>query len=447
MGLISEYRSKLVSAETAVRVVKSGDWVDYNFCLAQPVVCDKALALRKDELRNVKVRGGLLLNPIEIVKVDPVREHFCYNSWHLSGLERKLSDQGLCSYIPMVYRNMPLYYRKSLDVDVAIFSVTPMDKNGLFSFSLTNSACKAIAERAKVVILEINENLPVVAGGQDNFIHLRDVDFIVESNNPALPVIAPAEVSAVDKKIATLIMRELSDGATIQLGVGALPNAVGTMIAESDLKNLGIHTEMLVDAYMAMARAGKITNSQKNIDKGKGVFSFCAGSKDLYDWVCNNTGVATCPVDYTNDPHIMAANDNFITINNCVEVDILGQVTSETSGSRQISGTGGQLDFLTGGYMSKGGKSFICFTSTFTDKKTGQIHSRVRTSLPESAVVTNPRTQAHCLVTEWGIADLAGRSAWERAERIINIAHPDFREELIKGAEKLGIWRKTNKLF
>ncbi|WP_371375889.1 acetyl-CoA hydrolase/transferase family protein [Sporomusa aerivorans] len=447
MGLMSEYKAKLVSAETAVRVVKNGDWVDYNFGLAQPAVCDKALALRKDELRNVKVRGGLLLRPIEIVKADPDREHFCYNSWHLSGLERKLSDQGLCHYIPMVYRNMPLYYRKSLEVDVAILSVPPMDANGYFSFSLTNSACKAITERAKVVILEINENLPVVAGGQHNCIHLSDVDFIVESDNPALPVIAPAEVSAIDKKIAALIMQELSDGATIQLGVGALPNAVGTMIAESGLKNLGIHTEMLVDAYMAMASAGKITNSHKNIDKGKGVFSFCAGSKELYDWVGNNTAVATYPIDYTNDPHIMAANDNLITINNCVEVDILGQVTSETSGSRQISGTGGQLDFLTGGYMSNGGKSFICFTSTYTDKRTGQVHSRVRTSLPENAVVTNPRTQAHYLVTEWGTADLAGRSTWERAERIIQIAHPDFREELIKGAGKLGIWCKTNKLF
>lgn len=446
MEYMLEYHSKLATAENAVKVIKNGDWVDYNFCLAQPIACDKALAARKDELRNVKVRGGLRLSPLAIVDVDPIREQFCYNSWHLSGLERTLSDRGLCNYIPMLYRNMPMYYRKSLEVDVAIFSAAPMDKNGFFSFSLTNSACKAIADRARVVIVEINENLPVIAGGQENSIHINDVDFIVESDNPALPVINPVMASEIDVTIAKLIMREIHDGATIQLGIGALPNAVGTMIAESDLKNLGMHTEMLVDAYMVMAKAGKITNTRKNIDKGKGVFSFCAGSKELYDWVSGNDDLASYPIDYTNDPNIMAMNDNLVTINNCVEVDILGQVTSETSGSRQISGTGGQLDFLTGGYTSKGGKSFICFTSTFTDKKSGLMKSRVVNSLPENAVVTNPRTQAHYFVTEWGIADLAGRSTWERAERIINIAHPDFREELIKDAEKLGIWRRSNRL-
>lgn len=445
MGLMEQYRAKLVSAGQAVSVVKSGDWVDYNFGLAQPVTLDKALAARKDGLQDVNVRGGLALQPLHIVEADPKREHFCYNSWHLSGYERKLSDQGLCHYIPMIYRNMPLFYRKSLEVDVAMFTVAPMDAQGNFSFSLTNSASKAIAEKAKIVILEINERLPVVAGGRENCIHISAVDFIVEGDNPELPVIAPAAVSAVDKKIAAIILDNIQDGATIQLGVGALPNAVGTMIAESDLKNLGMHTEMLVDAFMTMAKAGKITNLAKNIDTGKGIFSFCAGSRELYDWVNANPTLASMPIDYANDPHTMAQNDNLVTINNCIEVDLFGQVTSETSGSRQISGTGGQLDFLTGGYMSKGGKSFICFTSTFTDKRTGQMYSRIQPHLPECAVVTNPRTQAHYLVTEWGIADLAGRSTWERAERIISIAHPAFCEDLIKGAEKLGIWRQSNK--
>lgn len=440
-----EYRLKVTTAAQAVKVVKSGDWVDYNFALAQPIMLDKALAARKEELRDVKVRGGFGLRPLEIVSADPTREHFCYHSWHLSGYERQLSDQGLCDYIPMIYRNLPLYYRKSLEVDVAMFTVTPMDKDGYFNFSLTNSASKAIAEQAKILILEINDKLPITMGGQENCIHISDVDYIVEGDNPDLPVITPAKVTDIDKKIAQFIVDEIQDGSTIQLGVGALPNAVGTMIAESNLKDLGIHTEMLVDAYLSMFRAGKITNKFKNIDKGKSVWSFSVGSKELYDWVDGNPGIASYPIDYTNDPHKMAINDKLITINNCVEVDILGQVSSETSGSRQISGTGGQLDFLTGGYMSRGGKSFICFTSTFTDKKTGEMKSRVVVGLPENSVVTNPRTQAHYLVTEWGMVDLAGRSMWERAERIISIAHPDFREELIKGAEKLGIWRRSNK--
>ena len=445
MDYKQEYRLKVTTALQAVKVVKSGDWVDYNFALAQPIMLDKALAARKDELRDVNVRGGFLLRPLEIVNADPTREHFSYHSWHLGGYERQLSDQGLCDYIPMIYRNLPLYYRKSLEIDVAMFTVAPMDENGYFNFSLTNSASKAIAEQAKILILEINNKLPVVVGGQENCIHISDVDYIVEGDNPDLPVIMPAKVTDIDKKIAQLIVREIEDGSTIQLGVGALPNAVGTMIAESNLKDLGIHTEMLVDAYLSMFRAGKITNKFKNIDQGKSVWSFCVGSKELYDWVGGNGEIASYPIDYTNDPHQMAINDKLITINNCVEVDILGQVTSETSGSRQISGTGGQLDFLTGGYMSSGGKSFICFTSTFTDKKTGELKSRVVVGLPENSVVTNPRTQAHYLVTEWGMVDLAGRSIWERAERIISIAHPDFREELIKGADKLGIWRRTNK--
>ena len=444
MDYDQQYKLKLTTAAEAVKVVKSGDWVDYNFALAQPVMLDKALAARTGELRDVKVRGGFALRPLEIVINDPTREHFCYNSWHLSAYERSLSDQGLCDYIPMIYRNLPLYYRKSLEVDVAMFTVTPMDKNGYFNFSLTNSASNAIAQRAKILILEINEKLPVALGGQENCIHISDVNYIVESDNLDLPVITTAKVTNIDKKIAQFIVGEIQDGSTIQLGVGALLNAVGTMIAESNLQDLGIHTEMLVDAYLSMFRAGKITNKFKNIDKGKSVWSFCVGSKELYDWVDGNTGIASYPIDYTNDPYKMSINDKLITINNCVEVDILGQVSSETSGSRQISGTGGQLDFLTGGYMSNGGKSFICFTSTFTDKKTGELKSRVVAGLPSNSVVTNPRAQAHYLVTEWGMVNLAGRSMWERAEKIISIAHPDFREGLIRDAEKLGIWRRSS---
>lgn len=447
MDIQREYRAKLTVAEQAVKMVKSGHWVDYSFATAQPILLDKALAARTGELWDVKIRGGLILNPLAVVEGDPSRKHFCYNSWHFSGYERNLSDQGLCDYIPMIYRNKPLLYRKSLDVDVAMMSVAPMDKDGFFSFSLTNSASKAISEKAKTVIVEVNKNLPVACGGQENCIHISEVDIIVEGNNPVLPVINPAPITETDKKIAKYIMEQVKDRSTIQLGIGALPNAVGTMLAESDIKDLGVHTELLVDAYMILTKAGRITNKYKNIDKGKAVWSLCVGSQELYDWVNNNAGLASYPINYTNAPQVMAAIDNLITINNCVEVDILGQVTSETSGSRQISGTGGQLDFLTGGYMSEGGKSFICFHSTFTEKKTGEMKSRVLMSLPQSSVVTNPRSQAHYLITEWGMADLAGRSVWERAERIIGIAHPQFRDELIKGAEKLGIWRRTNKIL
>ena len=446
MNVRQEYQSKLVSAVKAVQAVRSGDWVDYNFALAQPILLDKALAARKEELIDVKIRGGLMLQPLAVAEKDSSRQHFCYNSWHFSSYERKLAEKGLCNYIPMIYRNHILYYRKSIQVDVAMFCVSPMDKHGYFNFSLTNSSSRALAEQANTVILEVNNKLPLAHGGLGNCIHIRDVDYIVEGENPALVTIPQSKPTAVEEKIAAVILEEISDGATIQLGVGGLPNAVGCIIADSGLKDLGVHTEMLVDAYLEMDKAGKITNKRKHTDRGKSVWSFCAGSQELYDWVDNNQGLASYPVDYTNDPQIMAHNEKMISINNCVEVDIWGQVSSETAGSRQISGTGGQLDFLTGGYLAAAGKSFICFTSTFTDKKTGVLKSRINATLPEFSIVSNPRTQAHYLVTEWGKADLAGRSTWERAERIINIAHPDFRTQLEQAAEKLGIWRRTNKI-
>lgn len=267
---------------------------------------------------------------------------------------------------------------------------------------------------------------------------------VVESGNPDLPVIDPLPASGTDKRIAALIMDRIRDGATVQLGIGSLPSAIGTMIVESDRKNLGLHTEMLVDACMIMTEAGKITNTCKGMDRGRSMFTFCCGSRKLYDWVRDNDALGTGPSNYINDPANIARNPDMVTVNSCVECDILGQITSETSGKRQISGTGGQLDFVTGGYLSPGGQSFVCCHSTYTGKD-GAPQSRIRVSLPQHAVVTDPRTEVHCLVTEYGIADLAGRSIWERAERIINVAHPDFRDDLFREAETLGFWKRSNK--
>jgi butyryl-CoA:acetate CoA-transferase len=446
MKLASEYQAKLRSAEKAVEVIRSGQWVDYGFGLGQPVLLDAALARRKSELRDIKVRGTLAVAPRQIVAVDPTREVFTYSSWHFGGYERKLHDADLCNYIPLIYRNMPNFYRKDLQVDVAMATVAPMDKHGYFNFSLTNSATRAILETAKTVILEINENLPVARGGREECIHISEVDFVVEGENPPLPQLPAAEPDEIDQRVARLIVDEIVDGATIQLGIGGMPNAVGNLIAESDVKDLGMHTEMLVDAYLAMYEKGKLTNRRKQLDRGKGAWTFCLGTKKLYDWVDHNPALAAYPVDYTNEPAVIAAHDNFISVNNCVEVDLYGQISSESSGPRHISGTGGQLDFVTGAYTARGGKSFICFRSTYTDKKDGRLASRVVPTLPGGSIVTAPRSQAHYLVTEWGKVSLSGCSTWERAERIISIAHPDFRDDLVKEAEQLKIWRRSNKL-
>jgi butyryl-CoA:acetate CoA-transferase len=440
-----EYRSKLVSANEAVKIVKSGNWLDWGQCLTNPYALDAALAARKDELEDIKIRLCMSMKSHEIWKVDPNGEIFQWNSWHMGGLDRKQHDKGNTYFIPNLLRNNPLYYRKSLyaDSDVAMLRVTPMDKHGYFNFHCSTGLARSICDVAKKIIVEVCPGLPWAYGGGEELVHISEVDYIVEAESPVAEV-PPAKATDNDKKIAEIIMGEISDGACIQLGIGGMPNVVGTLLAESDLKELGCHTEMLVDAYYHLWKAGKLTNKRKNINKGKSVYGFALGSKFLYEWIDHNPGLLTYPFDYTNDPAVIAQNDNVISINNCLEVDLYGQISSESSGFRQISGTGGQLDFATGAYLSKGGKSIICCTSSYKDTE-GNLQSRIVPTMAPGTIVTVPRNQAHIIVTEYGKCDVAGRSTWERTECIINIAHPDLRDGLVKEAEKMNIWRKSNK--
>jgi acyl-CoA hydrolase len=321
-----------------------------------------------------------------------------------------------------------------------------MDDDGYFNFGPQVSHMMALCETAGTIVLEINPNFPRCLGGFQEAVHISKVDKIIEADwkLPELPPIVPGEA---DKKIAALIMERLRDGDCLQLGIGGMPNAVGALIAESDLKDLGIHTEMFVDSFVPMIENGNVTGAKKNIDKYKVVCTFALGGKTTYDFINDNSQVAFYPVDYTNDPAVIARNDNVVAINNCVEIDITGQVCSESAGTRQISGTGGQWDFTFGAYRSKGGRAFICMSSAYVDKKggKGKMISRIKPTLTPGAVVTVPRTAVEYLVTENGVAELKGRTTWERAEAIIGIAHPDFQDELIKEAEAIGVWRRSNK--
>ena len=440
------YQNKLTTAASAANVIQSGDWVDYGWCVNTPVAVDKEVAKRLPSLENVNFRGGILMWVPEIFQIEDPAAHMTWNSWHMGGIERKAVAQGFSFYSPIRYSELPRYYRDlSCPSRVAIFQVSPMDEHGYFNFGPSASHLAACCERAEVIIVEVNENMPRCLGGSENGIHISNVDMIVEGDNPPIAEMGGgAAATDVDQAVAKLIVEEIPDGACLQLGIGGMPNAVGTMIAESDLKDLGVHTEMYVDAFVDIAKAGKITGAKKNIDRYRQTYAFGAGTKKMYDYLNDNPECMSAPVDYTNDIRSISALDNFISINNTVDIDLYGQVNAESAGIKNISGAGGQLDFVLGAYLSKGGKSFICCSSTFTNKQ-GEKVSRIRPTLANGSIVTDTRANIHYFVTEYGKVNLKGLSTWQKAEAIISVAHPDFRDDLIKEAESMHIWRRSNK--
>ncbi|NLB88118.1 MAG: butyryl-CoA:acetate CoA-transferase [Syntrophomonadaceae bacterium] len=402
-----QYKQKLITADEAAKLVKSGDNVWYSEFAMFPETLDAALAKRVDELHDVTVRSVSFTKLPKIVEADPNREHFILEDWHFSKVSRILHDRGLCNYIPITYHQGPRIIKKYLEPDVAFVKVAPMDPKGFFNLGTANSVTQSYLSKAKIIVVEVNESVPTCLGGNSENIHINQVDYVVESNNDPLfelPKIAPNEI---DYKIADHVMTQIEDGACLQLGIGGLPNVIGEKIADSDLKDLGIHTEMLVDSCVDMYNAGRITGSKKTIDVYKMTYTFAMGTKKLYDFLHNNPVCASYPVSYTNDPRIIAMNNKVIAINNAVEVDLFSQVCSESAGTRHISGTGGQLDFIFGAFGSKGGKGLICLSSTYKDKE-GNVHSRIKPTLTPGAIVTVPRSITHYVVTEYGIAQMKG---------------------------------------
>lgn len=446
MDFNSLYQQKLKTAAEAVKVVKSGDWVDYGWCTGAPRALDAALAARMPELHDVNFRGGVLMWKPAIFGIENPADHFTWNSWHMGGVDRKAISEGFAFYNALRYSEMPRWYLENIKkVNVAMLQVAPMDEHGFFNFGPNASHLKALCDVSDCIIVEVNKNMPRCLGGFETEVHISQVDMIVEGENPAMAELpAGGAPTDVDKAVAKLIVEEIPNGACLQLGIGGMPNTVGSMIAESDLKDLGVHTEMYVDAFVDIAKAGKITGRNKAIDRGRQVYAFGAGTKKLYDYLDNNPECMGAPVSYTNDARVIAQIDNFISINNFVDIDLFGQVNAESAGTKQISGAGGQLDFVLGAYLSKGGKSFLCCSSSFKNKD-GTLSSRIRPTLSNGSIITDARPNVHWLVTEYGKVCLKGLSSWQRAEAIISVAHPDFRDELIKEAEKMNIWRRSNK--
>lgn len=446
MGFETEYRAKLRSAAQAVQVVKSGDVVDYGFFNGKPVACDQTLAARSDELSDVHVYTAVSLPPVPEVLGSP--QAFIYFDMQYSHLTRLVAKQNpRVFYLPIIYHMAPRLMREQAGTkrDVGIYRVCPMDQHGYFNLGPQNSEARARMSVDRVVILEVNQNLPVCLGGAEESVHISEVDMVVEAPPDQKPFYSQASPAGPEEEvIAAELMPFIHDGSCVQLGIGSLPDHVGRLIAQSDLKDLGGHTEMFCDSYVQMIESGRMTGARKNFDRGRVAYTFAIGSQRTYDFLDRNPAAASYPVDYTNDPRVIARQDNFISICNAVQVDLYSQVNAESYGSHQLSGNGGLWDFVLGAQWSQGGKSFICLTSTFTDHQ-GERHSRIVPTFRPGSITTIPRQMVDYLVTEYGVARMHGLSTWKRAEALIGLAHPDYREELTHAACQLGIWCQSNK--
>jgi acyl-CoA hydrolase len=439
-SLVSELTRKTVSAEQAAAVVKSGDWLDYGFGLGQPDLFDEALAARIKTLEAVKLRGCLALRPRAVIEADPETRHVQYFSWYFSGLERKMHDRGLCHHIPMNFGEAPDYYRRFVDVDIAILKTAPLDNHGFFNFGGAVTYEKALTEKARTVIVETDESMPYVYG-VENGVHLDEVDYVINGGRRTMPELANPPAGDIEQKIAGLIAQEIDDGACLQVGIGAMPNAVCELLVDSPVKELGIHTEMFVDSIMKLYLAGKVTGTHKTLDRFQMAYCFAAGSSQLYEFLDRNPACFAGPVDYTNLPHRIMQNQCAVAICNAAQIDLSGQACAESAGLRQLSGTGGQLQFIRGAYASHGGKAFLCLSAAY--ERDGRRESRIVPRLAESSIVTTPRTDVMYVATEYGITNLKGKSVPERARALIELAHPDFREDLERTAREYRFLSRT----
>ncbi len=421
MNAIDLYRSKLTTAEEAVKLIKSNSRIYLGGGSGIPQVLERAMVARAGELRNVEVvsvltfAGGDYLAP-------QYAESFRHRALFIGGNARDAVNSGRADFMPIFLSEIPRLFRDgTLPLEIALIQVSPPDDHGFCSFGIEVGCTKPAAQSAKMIIAEVNQQMPRVLG--DSFIHVSKLDHIVETDY-LLPEAPQGGFSETHSVIGQRIAEMIPDGATLQLGIGSIPDAV--LFHLKDKHDLGIHTELFSDGVIELFERGVITNEKKTIHTGKIVAGFLFGSQPLYKFVNDNGCIEMHPTDYVNDPFIIAQHDNMIAINAAIEVDLTGQVCADSIGPRFYSGVGGQVDFVRGAARSRGGKPIIALPSTARDGK----ESRIVPQLKPGAGVTTSRNDVHYIVTEFGVASLHGKSVRDRACELIKIAHPNFKEDL-----------------
>jgi 4-hydroxybutyrate CoA-transferase len=424
---MDEYRKRRVTAEEAVSLVRSGDRVFVSGNAATPFVLLEALAARAPELERVEVTHVLLMGEDPLSRPD-ARDHFRHNSLFVGPADRAAVNEGRADYIPVHLHEIPRLLRSGrLPLDVALIHTTPPDEHGFMSLGVECLPTMAAIASARLILAQVNDRMPRTLG--DCFVHISRVTRLVEVSCP-LPELRRSGFGDVERRIGEYVAELVEDGATLQLGIGSIPDAV--LAALTEKRDLGIHTEMISDGIMEAIEAGIITGARKTIHPGKVIGTFALGSQRLYEFLDNNPLFEFHPCDYTNDPFIIARNERMIAINSAIEVDLTGQVCSDSIGTQIYSGFGGQLDFIRGAAYARNGRPIIAMPST---ARGGEVSRIVPTLRPGAGVVTT-RADVHYVVTEYGIADLQGKSLRERAEALIRIAHPKFREELTRAARE-----------
>lgn len=433
MDLNKLYQSRVVSAEEAVKKIQSGQRIFLTGNCSTPQTVLAALVKHAPNLRDVEICQALSVGPADYVSPE-MEGHMRVNTMFISANIRKAVQEGRADFTPVLLSEFPLLFKnKHLPVDVALVHLSPPDEHGFLSFGIENGLTKSAAESARVIIAEVNQQMPRTLG--DSFIHLSRLNFIVPVNYQLAEMSMGGEgADPTTEKIAGYVAELIPDGATMQMGIGAIPDAVLKYLYNK--KDLGVHSELFSDGVIDLVDAGVMTNARKSLHTGKIVAGFIIGSRRLYNWVDDNPLIELHPTEYINDPYVIAQNDRMVAINSAIEVDLTGQVCADSIGPKLYSGVGGQLDFIYGASRSKDGVPIIALPSTTTTRD-GTVISRIVTMLKRGAGVVTSRNHVRYIVTEFGVADLYGKSIRKRAESLIGIAHPDFREAMKREAAEL----------